>query len=128
MGLKIVSLYASILAIIFIILSVRTIRMRRKAGTAIGLGTDASLQRAIRAHGNFAEYVPLVLILMMLLEMNDGSVIVLHGCGVAFVVGRILHAYGISNANEVFKWRVSGMILTFTVLSVLIGFNLLQII
>lgn len=124
MILKIAPLYACILTIVYLVLSIRTIKMRRRSKTAIGMGSDASLQRAIRAHGNFAEYAPLALILMALMELNEGSPMVLNICGALFVLGRVLHAYGISNANENFKWRISGMLITFTTLGTLAGFNL----
>jgi uncharacterized protein len=124
MVFTITPLYAGVLTILFLILSVRTIRLRRTARVAVGVGSDMPLQRAVRAHGNFAEYSPLALILLGLLEVNEASPLLLHACGVLFVLGRVLHAYGISNPNENFRWRVSGMGITFTTLGVLAGFNL----
>ena len=70
-------LYASLLAIIFVVLSVRTILVRRAAGIAIGAGSDIRLERALRAHGNFAEYVPLALLLIYFLEIETTCCLIL---------------------------------------------------
>jgi uncharacterized membrane protein YecN with MAPEG domain len=124
MTLKITTLYASILGLLFVYLSVRTIRNRRRSGNAVGIGSDILLERAVRAHGNFSEYVPLCLLLLGALEWGEAPRILVHLCGVGLIVGRISHAYGISQENEVFKWRVTGMAFT---LSILIILSLLNI-
>ena len=59
----IVFLYAALLAVIFVALSVRTLLLRRRLGIAIGDGDDPRMLRAMRAHANFAEYVPFSLLL-----------------------------------------------------------------
>ena len=51
-------LYAAIIALIFVVLSFRTLLLRRRLGIAIGTGENPILTRAIRVHSNFAEYVP----------------------------------------------------------------------
>ena len=66
----ITALYASLLAILLFILSIRVIGLRGNpifSFIAQGKGDDEMLQRAIRAHGNFTEYVPTMLILLFLL-------------------------------------------------------------
>ena len=109
-------LYAAISALLFVFLSVQVIRFRGTTKTAMGDGGHRTLQRAIRAHGNFAEYVPFVLILMALAELQDRSIYGLHFVGLCLLAGRLLHAYGVSQEPELFKLRVAGMILTFTAL------------
>lgn len=64
------ALYASTLALLFVALCARTIMARRRARVALGDGGDRILQRRLRAHGNFAEYVPIGLILMALAEFQ----------------------------------------------------------
>jgi len=59
-------LYAAIIALIFVGLSFRTLLLRRRLGIAIGTGKNPQLTRAMRVHSNFAEYVPISLILMIL--------------------------------------------------------------
>jgi hypothetical protein len=77
------------------------------------------LQRAIRVHGNFAEYVPLALVLLLLAELGGGSPWLLHAIGLSLTTGRVAHAYGVSQANENYRFRVLGMALTFT--AILVG-------
>lgn len=112
----IVSIYAAVLALMFLALSIRIILVRRKVGIAIGSGSDQVLTRAVRVHSNFAEYVPLVLILIFLFEFLGGPALVVHGLGAALLIGRSIHAYGVSQLQEKLTFRVTGMLLTFLVI------------
>lgn len=108
--------YAAILALIFVGLSVRTLLRRRRVGVGVGDGGDAALQKAARAHANFAEYTPLSLFLIYLLEVVSGSILMVHVYGVVLLAGRTLHAYGVSQVEENYRFRVAGMACTFVVL------------
>ena len=110
------AIYTALLAILFVGLSVRTLLRRRKIGAAVGDGDDVVLTKAIRAHGNFAEYAPLCLLLMYFLEVVSGAGMLLHVAGVLLLIGRALHAYGVSQVNENYAFRVAGMACTFVVL------------
>ncbi len=108
--------YAAIIALMFVLLSVRTLRLRRRFSVAIGGGNEPLLERATRAHANFAEYVPIALLLIFFLEIQGGSTLRIHiACGV-LLIGRIIHAWGISQPREDFRFRVLGMAMTFTAL------------
>ena len=109
-------LYAAIIALLFVLLSVRTLRLRRRFQVAIGPGKEPLLSRAMRVHANFAEYVPIALILMFFLEIVTRNATLIHALGVMLLAGRILHAYGVSQVTENYRYRVSGMALTFTVI------------
>lgn len=115
--LPITALYAAPLALGFILLSVRVIRARGASGVPLGVA-EGPLQRAVRAHGNFAEYAPFALLLIAFCEANGLPAWALHGLGVALLAGRALHAAGIVREPEDFRWRVAGMALTFTVIGV----------
>ncbi len=104
--------YAAILALIFIFLSFRTLRLRHRFRVAIGTGENETLSRAARVHSNFAEYVPLALILIYFLESETGAKISIHVLCIALIAGRLLHAYGLSQIAEDFRFRVVGMVLT----------------
>ena len=60
--MTVIPAYAALLALLFIALSIRTIRARRAHKVAIGTGGHAAVERAMRVHANFAEYVPLALL------------------------------------------------------------------
>jgi uncharacterized protein len=109
-------IYAAILGLVFVALSVRTLLLRRQLGVAIGDGDQPILARAARAHANFAEYVPLSLILIYFLEMQMQTSLYIHLLGGALVIGRITHAIGVSQVKENFRYRVIGMAITFTVI------------
>jgi hypothetical protein len=110
-------LYAVALVALFLVLSFRTIRQRRQARVAVGDGGADPLTRAIRAHGNFAEYAPLALLMLFFFETGGAPPLLVHLLGIALLAGRLTHAWGISQPNENFRLRVAGMSLTFTALA-----------
>jgi uncharacterized membrane protein YecN with MAPEG domain len=107
---------ASILALMFIKLSFDVIGFRRKTKISLGAGDVVELERAIRAHGNFAEYVPFGLFLIGALELNGAPLALVAFLGLTLVVGRFLHAKGINEPSPNFTNRVRGMKLTFAAL------------
>jgi uncharacterized membrane protein YecN with MAPEG domain len=109
----IVPFYASLLALLYIVLAVRVIRIRRKERIAIGDRGNTRLQRAMRVHANFAEYVPLALILITFVELQKFPPLLVHGLSLALLVGRFVHAYGVSQEKENYRLRTAGMLLTF---------------
>lgn len=122
--LIITSIIASILTIIFIKLSFAVIGLRRKNKIGLGSGGLESLERAIRAQGNFAEYVPFGIILIACLELNDAPWWMLAIPGIALIIGRLIHAVGINEPPPDFSKRVLGMKLTFGSLITLVAMNL----
>ena len=116
--LPVTGLYVGLLALGFVFLASRVIKARRVYRVAIGTGQHRLVERAIRAHGNFAEYVPFAVILLGLCEINGLPGWALHGMGITLLVGRTLHAHGIAEEAEVFRWRVLGTSLTLTMMIV----------
>ncbi len=114
----ITSHYAALLALLLFVLSVQVIRARVATRTGLGLGEDRGLLRASRAQGNFIEYVPMNLVLMLLLELGGGPAWLLHGLGSMTLAGRIAHGLAISREPETLALRQLGMALTFTPLLV----------
>ena len=110
-------IYAGILALLFFVLSYRVILLRGH-GASLGDGGNPVLLRRIRAHGNFSEYVPFILLMIGMLELSHFSIYVLHALGVTLVVARLLHGYALS-FTEKFKFgRFWGTALTFILLGV----------
>ncbi len=121
--MPITALYAGLLAVLFLVLSARTIGARRAAKVEIGTSRrgedeDRELLRRVRVHANFAEYTPMALLLIGLAESMKAPGLLLHGLGIALVVGRIIHAYGLSQTPHVMALRVGGMVLTLTVIAI----------
>jgi hypothetical protein len=112
--MPVTALYAASLAVVLIVLSFRVIGERRGKRVEIGDGADRELLRRMRVHANFIEYTPYCLILLALAESLKAPALALHAIGLTLVVGRILHAYGLSQTPHILRARVAGMILTIT--------------
>ena len=108
-------LYAGLLALLFILLSVRVVGFRHQ-GISFGDGGNPKVLRVVRGHANFAEYVPLALLLMAILELSRFSIYVLHALGITLVIARLLHGYALSFTEHFQFGRVGGAALTFAVL------------
>ena len=82
--------------------------------------TENKLERNVRAHGNFSEYVPLFLIMLFLAEylkiIQFKYLIML--C-IIFLYGRIAHAVCFAFFDYNPFLRISGMICTYLVLGIL---------
>jgi len=91
--------YAIALVALKLLLVGRIIALRQRLGVGIGDGGYRELQTAIRVHGNYLEYLPLVLVLMFIAEMNGVNYAMLHVAGLVFVVSRFGHAYGLSEGQ-----------------------------
>ena len=107
-------LYAGILTLWFVLLSVRVMNLRRDV--PFGDSADIAITRVIRAQANFAEYVPLALLLMGFLEVTRYSIYLLHALGIVLVVARVLHGLALSFGWQLRFGRVAGAGLTVIVL------------
>lgn len=121
----ITALYAALLSLILLGLSIQVIKYRRKHTISVGDGDIPELQQARAAHSNASENSILCLILMAMVEYNGASVDFIHFIGIMLIIGRLLHAYGIMKTD--FKARKHGMIITFFVLISLIVANLIHV-
>ena len=122
--LFITSVVASVLTIIFVRLSFAVIRLRRKNKVGLGNGGHEELERAIRAQGNFAEYVPFGIMLIACLEINGAPWWLVAVPGITLIAGRLIHAKGINMPPPDFSQRVLGMKFTFNTLIALVVLNL----
>jgi uncharacterized membrane protein YecN with MAPEG domain len=120
--LPITSFFAGLFTLYFVRLAFNVIRLRRANKVALGAGGFSDLEGAIRAHGNFAEYVPLGLILLGLFESHSVHPVLVAVLGGLFALGRFIHARALGQAN--LKQRVRGMMLTFGTLVTLAVLNI----
>ncbi|MCV2885064.1 MAPEG family protein [Aestuariibacter sp. AA17] len=120
----ITSFYASLLAVMFLYLAIQVIVQRKEYGVALGDGGEKHVKQNIRAHANFAEYVPMALLLLLLGELNAINPLILHICGAVLILGRVLHAYG-QRHHVAESWqRFVGTLLTYLVIFTLSAMNL----
>lgn len=110
--MEVTTVYVGILGIAYFALSMRTILGRGKNKISLGTGNSDDMLRRVRTHANFSEYVPLLIIILGLLEYHKVSEVALHIYGVAIVLGRALHFYGLLTPTTPMWSRVLGMQLT----------------
>ena len=119
--LPITTVTAALLAVIFIVLSVRVGAARGKSKASLGDGSGGLIPAgeehtvpllvACRSHANFAEYVPLALILIGLAEHNGAPCTLLLAVATALVIGRIVHPFGMGRKIPN-PFRAGGALLT----------------
>lgn len=108
-------LITAILALMYVGMSAMVIRLRFKHKVSLGDADIPQLRQMIRAHANFAEYVPISLLMLWFLEsllFINFLVVIL---GALLVLGRVFHIIGIIQP-ALMRFRQVGMMLTFIVI------------
>ena len=108
------SIYAGLSGLLLAWLATRIIKERRANKVKLGDNGVYKLQSAILAHGNFAEHMPITIILLFLFEYNGAPIWMIHLIGLTFLVGRWIHSQGL--LKDDLRKRVQGMGFTFIVL------------
>ena len=126
--LKITAIYAAILTFVYVKLTLNVINLRRLNEVSLGDGGRDDLQQAIRSHGNFAEYVPLGLILLGCLEANHIHWTIVLLLGALFTVGRLYYAKAFLEVTPNTELRVQGMKFTLWGLQGLAATNVIALI
>lgn len=126
MMLPVTMTFAAVAVLINMWLAVRIGRVRIADKTLHGDGGNAMLARRIRAHSNFIEYTPLVLILCGLVEMARGSAIWLWAIMLIYSFGRVAHGFGM-DSDQPGPARGGGIMVTFATMLVLVGVALYSV-
>ena len=117
----ITAFYAALLALVYVGMSMWVIVGRVDKNTLLGDGGDGALNRRIRAHANFIEYVPLAIIVISLLEASGGSPGLVRGLMIALVVVRLMHPVGMFakvNTPPQFLFRGLGIVGTLAIIAI----------
>jgi uncharacterized membrane protein YecN with MAPEG domain len=120
----ITAIYASLLGLMYVVLSFRIAQRRMRFQVGVGTGQNKELELAIRVHGNFSEYVPFALILLALFESAGGPALSVHSAGGLLVLARLAHAFGLSRSAGRSPGRFGGMVLTWAIIVALSVANL----
>lgn len=110
--------YLAVLALIYVALGLQVVRLRRRAKVSFGDGGNDELKCAIRAHGHFAEYVPLIVLMVAMLEVSGLPAANIHALMGALVLARLLHPLGMYAKPRTVQFRlgrIGGMGLTIAV-------------
>lgn len=131
MLLPVTGVFAAVLGVLMLVLSAYVVKFRLKFKKGMGVTDDADFQAAVRAHGNLVEYAPIVLIMLGIAELNGVGSGFIYWTGMAFVVGRLLHAWGMINGHgEEHIGRGIGMVLTWLAMlaaAILLLWNVWQV-
>ena len=95
--MAIAGFYAALLGLLMVVLAGRVMWLRNARGVGLGSGGDPALTRAIRAHANATEYVPIALLLLVVIALQPTRPWLLHAFGIVLVIARVLHALGLSS-------------------------------
>lgn len=90
---------AAVAAFINLWLSIRVGQVRTSEKVSIGDGGNEKVIRRMRAHANFAEFTPIILILIALLELATGTSTWLWAVMVLYMLARIAHALGMDGLS-----------------------------
>ncbi|HEY1708295.1 MAG TPA: MAPEG family protein [Rhizomicrobium sp.] len=129
---------ASVLGIIYVLLSVMVSGERNRAKIGLGTGAEMSsplgeehnasrLLVAVRRHGHFAEYVPFSLLLLGLLEMAGSTRALLLGLAIALVVARLMITFGLGRAAPNI-WRAGGQTIQLAMILVACSVGLIDVV
>ena len=105
-------------AVINFWLGMRVGRVRIAEKISIGDGGNTRLVARMRAQANFVEYTPIVLILIALVELAGGTHLWLWGLAAAYIVARVLHAFGMDG------WQIGRSIGTMVTMLTMLGLGI----
>lgn len=108
-------LYAGLLGLVWLWLFWRVGVARNRAGVSLGDGGDKKLIETTRAHANFVEGVPLILVLLALVEGGGAARWIIHTLGAALVIARIAHPFGLDTLVMAPMMRMIGAGGTFVI-------------
>ena len=112
--------YAALLALLFSALSLVVVALRVRGNVPFGDGGDPTLLRAVRSHGNFAEWVPFAVLLVGANEALGASATWIHAWMAALLAARVLHPVGLFSTLDSFVYRlgrIAGALTTWAVLT-----------
>lgn len=120
MILPVTAVFASVCTLLLIILSFRVATFRIKYRKGLGVNDNRDFEVAVRTQANLVEYAPITLVLMAIGELNGVTLEWIYGLGMTFVIGRLLHAWGMVNGRGgAHKARFVGILLTWLAMLVL---------
>lgn len=126
--LPITAIYAAALVAVATWLGFSIGSARGKAKISILHGDDMELAEKMRRHGNFAEHVPLALIMIAIIELNGAAPLLLHVLGIGLVAARIAHPLGLHHDNISHPLRAIGAAGTLLVTVVSAGVAVWQVV
>lgn len=113
MPLTVTPLYAGLLGLFYVGLSLWVIKVRMSQKIASGDKGDPVMHNAMRTHANFAEYAPMGLILIGFAEVQGLALGAVHTLGALLLLARVMHGVGMGRMPHTPALRGGGAVLTF---------------
>lgn len=126
--MRITAIYVALSVLLVLVLAARVSLGRYRARVNLGSGGDEDLERRIRVHANALENLPLALLLLLVLDLAEVQPLWLHLFGIVLILGRILHAVGLSRRSGPSFGRAVGTALTWGVMALMALLVLLQVV
>ena len=123
LSIPVTSIFALCFTLLIIFLAIQVVRNRRKYKIGYGDAENKDLCKAISAHSNAVENIPLALLLLLMLEVNQLSSTLLIAFGSALLLARIIHAFGLLKTVYVSFGRTYGTMLTWLIMIVMAALN-----
>jgi len=126
--LSISPIYSSLLIALIVFLAYRVTTFRQGEGIALGdASASNAMKRSVRAHANAIENIPVSLILLLMLELNQLTPWLLHCFGLVLLFSRLVHAWGLSHKTGPSKGRFYGTLFTWLCLACMLVVNVLLV-
>jgi len=122
--LTVTPLYAGLLALLFLLLSLRVVQGRRRHKISVGDHDNKDMIKRMRVQANCAEYAPIGVLLLAFAEIQGAAFWVVHLAGISLLTGRALHAFGLGSTPQVVPARQAGMYLTVGMILVMACLNI----
>ncbi len=113
--IPVTALYVGLHALLAVVLANFVLYARLRTGKVPAWQPDA----ALRVQANFIENVPIALLLLLVLEIQGTSQLMLHGLGMSLFIARLLHAFGLGTYPAANYPRLIGAQGTFVLISVM---------
>ncbi|MEH6745135.1 MAPEG family protein [Hyphomonas sp.] len=109
-SLEAAGVYVAINMLLLIYLAFRVVSVRQSAKVSIGTGGNEMLELRTRVHGNATEYIPSMLVGLVVMALMGLPVWTLHVAGGVFTLGRVMHVIGLG--GTVMPMRAGGILLS----------------
>lgn len=123
LSIPVTSVFTLCLTLLIIYLALQVVRNRKKYRIGYGDAENKDLCKAIAAHSNAVENIPLALLLLLMLEINQLNQTLLIAFGVALLLARIIHAFGLLKSITVSFGRTYGTMLTWLIMIAMAALN-----
>lgn len=123
LSIPITSIFALCFILLIIYLALQVVKNRRKHKVGYGDADNKELCKAIAAHSNAVENIPLALLLFLMLEVNqlDQTLLIVIGC--ALLLARLLQAFGLTKSMTTSFGRTYGTMFTWILMILMAALN-----